>query len=554
MESNNYTEWYEKIRAELHDKIVTNGHKLWYPPIKKYDVIDVNSCYDMKKLSNPNSKKSKLKFNDVNSKFEKEIIKSRKIFLEPSSRQKKIFNLWLNGCTEMYNVTVKFIKSILDFDKLSELKELGSRIGKKGDLSVKINDLEKEIKSLMKSKEISYKFIKTDRKRTKENIKSYNKHLNIYIDLKKKIGKLNVKLNELKNSLSKETRTYKQLYKKIYKILDYQYLRSKFLKDKRNKISEKYIYDDEKVTSIRIHVLDSAIKAACASFKSAITNFLLGNHNMFKIRYLSKNRTKKVMEFEPSSINEDGYIYYDVFGEIPMYHCKANKWIPYRLNTDSSFKLHYDSKIDTYSLFITIKEETVESEANKNTFIGLDAGIRSFMTGVSNDCAIQIGTVISDQISTLLKKIDRNNNDDQLTEKEKSKRNMKIYRRIINIVDEMHWKIINYLTNTYERIYIGKLNMKDVVNNETSVISNMSKRVGSMMKHFQFRQRLIFKCKSKRINCIEVNERYTSKTCSRCGEYKANLGSNKKYKCNKCGNYMDRDINASRCILLKNTI
>jgi len=237
-----------------------------------------------------------------------------------------------------------------------------------------------------------------------------------------------------------------------------------------------------------------------------------------------------------------------------MYHCKANKWIPYRLNTDSSFKLHYDSKIDTYSLFITIKEETVESEANKNTFIGLDAGIRSFMTGVSNDCAIQIGTVISDQISTLLKKIDRNNNDDQLTEKEKSKRNMKIYRRIINIVDEMHWKIINYLTNTYERIYIGKLNMKDVVNNETSVISNMSKRVGSMMKHFQFRQRLIFKCKSKRINCIEVNERYTSKTCSRCGEYKANLGSNKKYKCNKCGNYMDRDINASRCILLKNTI
>jgi transposase len=553
MKSNNYIEWYGKIRAELHDKIIDNGHKLWYPSIKKYHNIDVNSCYDMQKLNNPNPKKSKLKFNDVSSKFDKNIIKCTKIFLKPSSRQKKILNLWLDACTDMYNITLKHIKSVLNFDKIVELKKLSLKVGKKGEISDKINELEKEIKHHMKEKKKLYTFITTDRQKTKQNIKLYNKNLNLYIDLKKKLGKLNFNLNYYRNKLIKQTRIYNELNKKINNIVDYQKLRTYVLKEARNKIAEKYIYEKDNNTSIKIHILDCMIKTACASFKTGITNYLQDNHKMFKIRYLSKNRSKKVMEIETQYIKE-GIICKSVLGEIPMFECKSNKWIEYKLDTKKAIKLHYDSKTDTYSLFVPREEQTVESKAVENSFIGIDAGIRTFMSCISNDCAIQFGTLISDQISTLLKRIDRNNNSKDLTEKQKSDRNKKIYKRIINMVDEMHWKIINYLTNTYERIYIGKLNMKDVVNNETSNISDMSKRVGLMMKHYQFRQRLIFKCKSKRISCIEVNERYTSKTCSKCGEYKADLGSNKKYDCDSCGNLMDRDINASRCILLKNTI
>ena len=44
---------------------------------------------------------------------------------------------------------------------------------------------------------------------------------------------------------------------------------------------------------------------------------------------------------------------------------------------------------------------------------------------------------------------------------------------------------------------------------------------------------------------------HTSKTCGKCGNLHANLGSNKCFKCPKCEMKMDRDINAARNIMLK---
>jgi putative transposase len=50
-----------------------------------------------------------------------------------------------------------------------------------------------------------------------------------------------------------------------------------------------------------------------------------------------------------------------------------------------------------------------------------------------------------------------------------------------------------------------------------------------------------------------VEERYTSKTCSRCGWIDNKLGSAKTFTCKRegCGRVMDRDWNASLNILLK---
>ena len=484
------------------------------------------------------------------------MIKSTKIFLKPSLRQSDIFDLWFNASTEMYNVTIKHIKSVLKFNKIVELRELHLKINKSsGTLTAKINELDKELRKYMSEKKKLYKYISTHRQKTKQNIKTYNTKLNKYVEIRNKIKTLNVKLTVYRGQIIKYTQNYKKIYDKINKMLDYTQIRTYVLLDIRDNIAKKYIYNNNNKTSIRIHILDCMMKTACASFKTGITNYIEGNSGMFKVRYWSKNRSKKVMEIETQYINNEGNICESVFGEIPMYECKSNQWINYKLlGIDNAIKLHYDSKTNSYSLFVPREEETIKSKAKKDSFVGIDAGIRTFMTCISNDHAIQFGNQINTDIATILERIDKNNNSDELTKSIKSYRNRKLYKKIDNMVDEMHWKIINYLTNTYERIYIGILNMKDVVNNETSNISNMSKRVGLMMKHFQFRQRLIFKCKSKQIRCIEVNERYTSKTCSICGEYKKDLGSNKTYKCDKCDNHMDRDINASRCILLKNTI
>ena len=49
-----------------------------------------------------------------------------------------------------------------------------------------------------------------------------------------------------------------------------------------------------------------------------------------------------------------------------------------------------------------------------------------------------------------------------------------------------------------------------------------------------------------------VNERYTSKTCTRCGHIHRRLGGNKRYVCpnENCGLRIDRDVNAARNMLL----
>ena len=50
-----------------------------------------------------------------------------------------------------------------------------------------------------------------------------------------------------------------------------------------------------------------------------------------------------------------------------------------------------------------------------------------------------------------------------------------------------------------------------------------------------------------------VNEAYTSKTCSCCGNIQWNLGGAKLYKCSQCKAVMDhRDDNGAKNIFLKN--
>ncbi len=44
--------------------------------------------------------------------------------------------------------------------------------------------------------------------------------------------------------------------------------------------------------------------------------------------------------------------------------------------------------------------------------------------------------------------------------------NKKLYKRFSSdIVDEVHWKVANYLTDNYDEIYWGKIN--DKINNMT---------------------------------------------------------------------------------------
>lgn len=62
------------------------------------------------------------------------------------------------------------------------------------------------------------------------------------------------------------------------------------------------------------------------------------------------------------------------------------------------------------------------------------------------------------------------------------------------------------------------------------------------MKLYQFKQR--------KIGYTEIDEAYTSKTCTRCGFLKTNLGKARTYKYNFCNLKIDRNYGGARNIFL----
>jgi putative transposase len=121
------------------------------------------------------------------------------------------------------------------------------------------------------------------------------------------------------------------------------------------------------------------------------------------------------------------------------------------------------------------------------------------------------------------------------------------------LVNELHWKTVNYLTTNYDTILIGNLSPKGIVNNNCN-LDKLTKRVVYALSFFQFNNRLKYKCVVNHSKYKSVNEYYTSKMCSVCGSINEKLGSSKIFHCNNCNLTLDRDINASRGILIKSIL
>ena len=72
------------------------------------------------------------------------------------------------------------------------------------------------------------------------------------------------------------------------------------------------------------------------------------------------------------------------------------------------------------------------------------------------------------------------------------------------------------------------------------------------MRLFVFKQRLQYKCDVNRVKYKEIDECYTSKTCTRCGEINNKLRSKSIFKCPNCDLSINRDINGARNIMMLN--
>ncbi len=72
-----------------------------------------------------------------------------------------------------------------------------------------------------------------------------------------------------------------------------------------------------------------------------------------------------------------------------------------------------------------------------------------------------------------------------------------------------------------------------------------------MLSHYKFKQYLINKGNEYDCEIKEVTEENTSKACTKCGK-KSDIYKKRQKECEFCKYKIDRDVNGSRNILIKN--
>jgi hypothetical protein len=171
------------------------------------------------------------------------------------------------------------------------------------------------------------------------------------------------------------------------------------------------------------------------------------------------------------------------------------------------------------------------------TIISLDPGVRKFMVGYDPDGKVVfVGKDAHREIIQLLLEADR-------------VKNKRIWRKIKNKISELHWKTIRYLMLHYDHIMIPDFKISEMVKGKK--ISKQTKRMLCMYSFHSFMLKLRYKCKKNEKKLYVVDEAWTSKTCTLCGKIN-DVGGKEVYKCEGCGNEVDRDVNGSRNILIKN--
>lgn len=236
-----------------------------------------------------------------------------------------------------------------------------------------------------------------------------------------------------------------------------------------------------------------------------------------------------------------------------------------------NFTIHLDRTKQQYYLLLPVSRDWFTSFKNfeKNTnetqecvqrksFVVLDTGVRTFQTAYSFDHVIDLGKENHHDLYKILVQKDNllslraKHTHDKLKIIQINKKLNKLQNRLTNLTDELHWKVIGFLTKNYDHIMIPDFKISEMVSSKK--ISRITKRLMYSFRFCVFKKRLTEKCTERKCKLEWVNESYTSKTCGKCGSLHNNLKGNKTFKCcnPECNIVIDRDYNGARNILIKN--
>jgi putative transposase len=265
------------------------------------------------------------------------------------------------------------------------------------------------------------------------------------------------------------------------------------------------------------------------------------------MKFMKHNKKSKILEIEKQYIKNNMICPY-ILGDIKYIYNNSEYLLP---EITSNVKINYNTNTNEYRLLIPIKNVPVKIENKPRNLIVLDPGLRTFMTGLTDREGLMIGTNVNNTIKAKIKKLNIIKNNLSIPSKIKKKNEKIINRKIHNKVDDLHWKTINFIVKNFNNVLIGDMSTQQIVKKSNNILSNDTKTACLRTRFYEFRQRLNYKCTLNKVNYVLVNEYYTSKICSNCGNYNDKLKGEKIYNCKNCNIVIDRDINACRNIYIK---
>jgi len=328
-------------------------------------------------------------------------------------------------------------------------------------------------------------------------------------------------------------------------------------------------------------ILTDEVRSYCSNLKSAISNKKSGNIKSFQLKPRSFFRGQSIL-IPKKSLQTSGF-FKTKLGEIKNF----GKYINIK-NITCDCRLLYDKFFDKFYLYVPEhkKPNKVKNIHRKNV-VALDPGEKTFISYYSHNNYGKIGDDIRKPILKIEKKIRKcqrilSKKNNKFNKKLKNKKAIvtkkrKCYRKINNIVKELHNKTSLYLCRNYKKILIPDFKTQKMVTNKTEMkkkikenilkiknnkvemrkysrkcrLSGRVKFVLNMLSFYKFKQHLLNKSQEYGCKVEVVTEEYTSRCCGKCGKLSSKYDGREK-ECEYCGVRINRDINGARNILIKN--
>lgn len=236
-------------------------------------------------------------------------------------------------------------------------------------------------------------------------------------------------------------------------------------------------------------------------------------------------------------------------------------WIPFKasgikyLNGQIRFCGHFFGIWDSYDLskyelgtgsfsqdargrwYFNVTVKVVVTSSEGKSAVGIDLGLKTVAT-CSNGTVLERRRITDEFAQSLA-----------LAQRAKKKRRVKaIHAKIKHSRNDALHKFSTMLVEQSSAIFVGDVNSKKLL--KTKMAKSVLDTGWAILK-----TQLKYKAMARSVVFAEINEKYTSQTCSCCGDISASSPKGRaglrirEWSCALCGTKHDRDINAAKNIL-----